>query len=335
MTKKVMTSYAASQVLMQIILEQGMLSEEFERRIGVSPNQIRDPDERIPMRSVLKLFEIAIDLTGDPALALHLRKNTGLRYVHFVVSLAQYSSRLLESAFLISRYASLISDADRFDVFEKDDKIKIVYTNNFPEYRNKWIPEHHFSLMVDVIRSLVGRKINPIEVKFRHAAPEYTGTYRNIFRAPIMFQQPEDLIVFKKHDFLRPITTHDPNVEAALKNYAELSLQKITRRGSLEEKVCQHIMNCLPYGGVTIKKVAKLLNMDSSTLYRQLKAEGTTFKRLLLKTRQELAKNYLIQGMTSAQITYLIGFSEPAAFQRAFKRWHDINPGEYRKSLSI
>jgi AraC-like DNA-binding protein len=335
MSKKVMTSYAASQVLMQIILEHGMPPEAFERRIGVRPIQITDPDERIPMRAVLKLFEIAIDLTGDPALALKLRKKTGLRYVHFVVSLAQFSSSLLEAAFLISRYARLISDADRFDIFDTGDRIKIVYTNNFPEYQNKWIPEHHFSLMADTTRSLVGRKMNPIEVKFRHPTPEYTGTYNDIFRAPISFHQPEDLIVFKKHDFLRPLNSHDPNVEAALKNYAELSLQKITRRGSLEEKVCQHIMNCLPYGGVNIKKVAKILNMDSSTLYRQLKVEGTTFKRLLLKTRQELAKNYLLQGMTSAQITYLIGFSEPAAFQRAFKRWYAINPGEYRKSLSV
>lgn len=318
---------------MQIILERGMPPEAFEHRIGVHPNQITDPDERIPMGSVLKLFEVAVDLTGNPALALQLRKHTGLRYVHFVVSLAQYSSRLLESAFLISRYARLISDADRFDIFEKDDEIKIVYSNNFPEYRNKWIPEHHFSLMVDVIRSLVGRKTDPIEVKFRHRAPEYTTTYNNIFKAPIMFQQPEDLIVFKKHDFLRPITSHDPNVEAALKNYAELSLQKISRRGSLEEKVSQHIMNGLPYGGISIKQVAQAMHMDTSTLYRQLKAEGTTFKSVLLKTRQELAKNYLRQGMTGAQIAYLIGFSEPAAFQRAFKRWFDINPGKYRKSM--
>ena len=335
MAEKLMTSYAASEILMRVILEQGMPPEELERRIGISPNQITDRDERIPMDSVLKLFEIAIDLTGDPSLALQLRKKSGFRYVHFVVSLAQHSSNLLEAAFLVSQYARLISDADRFDIFDKADTIQIIYTNDFPEYENKWIPEHHFSLIADVTRSLVSCEIDPVEVKFRHIAPEYAGIYNDIFRAPILFEQPENVIIFKKNDFLRSITSHDPNVKAALKNYAELSLQIISRKGSLEEKVCQHIIDCLPYGGINIRKISKLLNMDSSTLYRQLKAEGTTFKNLLLKTRQELSKNYLRQGMTGAQITYLIGFSEPAAFQRAFKRWYNINPGEYRKSLSV
>jgi AraC-like DNA-binding protein len=54
---------------------------------------------------------------------------------------------------------------------------------------------------------------------------------------------------------------------------------------------------------------------------------------LLLKTRQELAKNHLRNGMTNSQIAYLLGFSEPSAFHRAFKRWYNISPGEHRKSV--
>ncbi len=334
MNKEVMTSYAANQILMEIILEQGMHPMAFEQLTGVSRNQIQDPDERIPLRSVLKLWQIAIDLTGDPAMALCLRKKVGLQYVHFLISLGHYSSNLLEAAHHISRYMQLISDAERCDIFDMMDHIKIVLTNSFPEYQNRWIPEHHFSLVVETARSLVGSKMNPLAIHFQHANPGYTDVYDEVFRAPVLFEQPENVIIFKKDDFLQPITSHDPNIEAALKNYAELSLQKITRTGSLKEKVCGHIIDSLPGGGIEVKKVAGLVNMSVSTMYRELKMEGTTFKDLLLKTRQELAKTYLLQGMTNGQVTYLLGFSEPAVFQRAFKRWFGFNPGEYKKSMS-
>ncbi len=335
MVARVMTSYAASHVLMQIILDKGMPKEDFERQIGVSPDQIADPDKRIPMGSVLKLFEIAVNLSGDPALALRLRKRTGIQFVHFLVSLVQYSSNLLEAACHISRYARLISDADKLDIFDAGNCVKITLTNIFPEYNNKWIPEHHLSLMVDVSRSLMSNDLNPLSIHFQHSDPGYADVYDEIFNVPVMFQQPENMIVFKKTDLLQPITSHDPNVEAALKNYAEIALKKISRTGSLQEKVCKHIIDYLPDGGVDLKKVSRVMKMDTSTLYRQLRKEGTTFEKLLLDTRQELAKNYLLKGMTNAQVAYLIGFSEPAAFQRAFKRWLGINPGEYRRSFAI
>jgi AraC-like DNA-binding protein len=333
MSTKVMTSFAASRVLMRIILEKGIQPEEFSRQIGVDPHQVEDPDGRIPMESALNLWKLAIHLTGDPALALHLREKTGLQHIHFVVSLARHSSNLLEAVYHISKYAKLISEAEQYDIFDMGDSIKIILTNIYPEYKNKWIPEHHTSLMVDVTRSLVDEKLNPLEIHFQHDAPEYAHMYHEIFKAPVTFGQPEDMVVFRKSDFIRPIASHDPNVEAALKNYAELSLKKITRMGSLQEKIYSHIMKCLPDGGVDIKTISKRMNMDPSTLYRRLKAEDATFKDLLVKIKQELAKNYLLQGMSSSQVTYLIGFSDPAAFQRAFKRWFGISPGKYRNSL--
>ena len=73
------------------------------------------------------------------------------------------------------------------------------------------------------------------------------------------------------------------------------------------------------------------MNMDRSTLLRLPKKEGTTFKDLLSKIRKHLASGYLEQGMTATQTSYLLGFSEPSTFQRAFKRWFGKNPGEFRK----
>lgn len=140
------------------------------------------------------------------------------------------------------------------------------------------------------------------------------------------------MIVFQKSHLLKPITSHNPNLLSALKNYAEISLKEQNEAESLQGKVRSHLMNRLPHGELNITNTAKAMNMTSSTLYRKLKKEGATFKALLLKTRQELAKSYLLQDLTNSQVAYLLGFSEPAAFQHSFKRWFGISPGEYRKS---
>lgn len=335
MNKKVMTSYAATQLLMDIIIENGMRPDDLALHTGVNKSQIKNPDARIPMGPFLKLWQVAIDITGDPALALRLRRKVGLQYVHFVGSLACYSINLLEGAYHCSRYAKLVSDADKFDVFDDGRLIKIIYTNIFPEYQNRWIPEHHFSLSLDVARSLTENNFDPVEVHFQHIDPGYTDVYDEVFRAPVFFQQPENMIVYKKPHLLQPISARDPNVRTALKNYAELLLKEQVLTESLQGKVCNHIIKCLPDGGTTIKQTSKALNMDSSTLYRQLKRGGETFSSLLLKTRQEQAKKYLHQGLTNSQVAYLLGFSEPSNFQHAFKRWFAISPGVYRKSLSI
>ncbi len=102
---------------------------------------------------------------------------------------------------------------------------------------------------------------------------------------------------------------------------------------SVREKGKAYIFSNLAAGEINLEAAASAMNMARSTLYRQLKMEGTSFRDLLLKTRQDLAKAHLREGMTNSQVAYLIGFSEPSAFQRAFKRWYNINPGEYRNVL--
>jgi AraC-like DNA-binding protein len=67
-------------------------------------------------------------------------------------------------------------------------------------------------------------------------------------------------------------------------------------------------------------------------LQRKLQEENTSFKQLLDETRRELADQYIRNPMVSiGEITYLLGFSEPSNFSRAFKRWNGTPPAEYRR----
>ena len=84
----------------------------------------------------------------------------------------------------------------------------------------------------------------------------------------------------------------------------------------------------LPTGNIGMDRIARELGFSRQTLYRRLKEEGTTFERVLDALRRRLALLYIDrEGLGVKQTAYRLGFSEPASFSRAFKRWTGRSPG--------
>jgi AraC-like DNA-binding protein len=86
-------------------------------------------------------------------------------------------------------------------------------------------------------------------------------------------------------------------------------------------------MPSLKGGDVSMKTIAGKLGVSRQTLFRKLKSEGLTFEKVLDELRYKLALHYLSgKKMSVNQTSYLLGFSDPAAFSRAFKRWTGSSP---------
>ena len=101
--------------------------------------------------------------------------------------------------------------------------------------------------------------------------------------------------------------------------------------GRFRTEVEQRLEAVLPSGEVGIGRVARDLGCSRQTLYRRLKAEGTTYEQLLDRLRRRLALRLVReQGLSVKEAAYRLGFSDPAAFSRAFKRWTGSSPGEMR-----
>jgi len=87
----------------------------------------------------------------------------------------------------------------------------------------------------------------------------------------------------------------------------------------------------LDRGVVSIDIVARQIGISRQTLYRRLKSEGVTFEDVLEAKRKQLAIRYLGLDRVPVKVAaYKLGFSDPAAFSRAFKRWTGVNPSLFR-----
>jgi AraC-like DNA-binding protein len=308
-----------------------MSNEELAQRTGLDYAVMDDPDSRITLSQCLKLWQIGIEVTGDPALALSLRKKYGKDLMHFVVILAMKTTSPLEAAQNFCRYAKVVCESDHFEFEFKDDNFILTYSNTSPEHENIWIPEYHLSSAVQFSHIFAGPDNNPIEVRFRHADPGYAQTYREIFKCPVLFAQEKTQLIYNKKVMLCNNISPDPYLEAVLKKNAEAALKTLSKNESFQDRLREFIIKHLHLGTVDVTLASEVMNMDRRTLHRRLKKEGTTFKELLIGIKKELARGYLNQGLTATQIAYLLGFSEPSSFQRAFKRWFGKNPGEFRK----
>jgi len=83
----------------------------------------------------------------------------------------------------------------------------------------------------------------------------------------------------------------------------------------------------------TLEVLARQLAIAPRTLQRRLAAEGVSFQRVVDDARRETAERLLADAtLAVGEIGYLLGFSEPSAFHRAFKRWHEVTPQEFRSS---
>ena len=119
----------------------------------------------------------------------------------------------------------------------------------------------------------------------------------------------------------------DNPFSAFLGDLAKAFVTAVERPSAFRRDVEGRIEALLEAGHATIDRVAGDMGLSRQTLYRRLKDDGVTFEQLLDKLRHRLAIRYLREDKLSVKAaSYRLGFSDPAAFSRAFKRWTGNSP---------
>ena len=128
-----------------------------------------------------------------------------------------------------------------------------------------------------------------------------------------------------------PILMANPGLLEYFEKYAQDFLAEMDRKNEQTQVVTKIILARLDDEKLSIDKVAKEMSVSVRTLQNHLESEGVVFSELLRDIRERLAKRYLHENYSVEQITYLLGFSEPSVFRKAFKKWAGVTPREFRE----
>jgi AraC-like DNA-binding protein len=321
--------------MLEFALERGADRCTLLAQSGIDPEALHNFDARIPFKNHIALLRAAKQQCQDPAFVLHYGDSVNLAEVS-VVGLIGYASETMLDAFVqLSRYSRLILDLDlgpaaRFTLAREADGPWIIdhrpRPNDYPE-----LTEVAFSQMVNGTRRF-GDTPFVREVQVTHLDPGYRLEYERILGAPVMFGSVRNAMRIDPAWLSHKIAAQPRYVFGVLTRHADTMIEQLEAQKTMRGRVEQILLPILHTGDVGMSDISKLLGCSRDTLYRSLKAEGITFTHVLDELRYQLALDYLQGGRVSVNETaYLVGFSDPAAFSRAFKRRHGQRPGQCQK----
>jgi AraC-like DNA-binding protein len=174
-------------------------------------------------------------------------------------------------------------------------------------------------------------KPHVLEVHVTHPAPDYRAEYERVLACPVVFDSHWNAMKMDPLLSTYRVALQPRYVFGVLSEKAEALLKELESAKSARGRVESLLMPILHTGDVSMENIAAKLAVSRQTLFRRLKAEDVTFEKVLDDLRHRLALHYLGGRKASVNETaYLVGFSDPAAFSRAFKRWTGKNPSEMR-----
>ncbi len=305
--------------------------------LGLQQNHLSREDVRIPCATMARMWEAAIEQTGDAFLALHLAEARNLAANRTTSLIMESSGTVIEAFELAAKYSVLIADAMAVEIGEIDDTIYIEFTPKFD-----WAQQPQpvvldclnitYLSAVQAVQRLAGSPHPPTLLTFAMPKPANVTEYFRIFNCSVQFDAPFNRIGFPKALTDTPVATGDAGLKEVLKHYADELKSRFQAGGSVVNDVIREIYDRMSPFPPTLSTVAKALGMSDRSLQRRLKLEGETYKGLVERARMTLSEKYLLNSSRSIdEVAYLSGYADPSSFVRAFKRWHGKSPRQFAK----
>ena len=228
------------------------------------------------------------------------------------------------------RYSRLIW-GDRYELQDQEHEATVSLHPLKPEPVYQQLKfDFELAALLAFGRTFVDPALCPLHVTVRGPAPSYAARYGETFSCPIRFDCQRHSIVFSRRDLDRRMISANVQLSPVFEQHAEERLSELAE-ADLASRVRAVLRNMLRGEEPTLAGVASVLHMSPRTLQRHLAAVQLNFRDLLDSVRKDLAKHYLLNRAGSTmEISYLLGFSDPNSFFRAFKRWTGTTPENFR-----
>ncbi len=317
----------------QALQNAGVDAHAVLQRSGAALLQLNDPRLRTPVAAQDVFWKAAVEVSGNPYIGLHLGRYLPRFRGQVLEYLFSSSPNFGEGLRRVLQYQRLLSDAMSGRFVQQEDVCYLA--SGIADTTSRNMAECMMAGIIQFFRQVTDGAFAPLQVWFSHDQGAELSDYEEIYGCPVLFQQKETRLYFPLEILDRTFWHAEPEL---LKLHVQVATEKLAelQRMDLVSDVRRVIGQMLESGEVSLDEVAKQLRMKPRSLRSQLADVGSSFNHVLNDYRSRLARRLLAKTDESIeQIVYLTGFSEPSTFYRAFKRWTQETPIEYRRRKKL
>lgn len=319
-------------LLYKFWLDHGVPKEELDNVLGIDITVESASKFGVSSNKMTELHRVAVEQTGDAALGVRLGQ-------YIAISDLTIGDMLMKSRTLaigleaLMAHSMMISESGRFELTDiSAESVRLSFSPAQGVVLNGCQKDMIFAAVNNWFLSVFsdangfvkyfydGEKVNSAEHEVLLGIPVFAAkdTYLEISK---VFLERNNPCADKK--------LFDQNLLQAKK-----VISKRMQRLELYAAVRDAVNKCLMQRNATQENVANQLNLSIRNLQRRLKEAGTTYQIILDDSREALALSLIKDlNMPLYEISFLVGFTEPSAFYKAFKRWTGKRPGDYRQDV--
>ena len=314
-----------------LVAECGGNPKRLIARCGLDLRVLEEPDNIIPFSLGARLLHLAAKETDCPHFGLLLGQRQDLALLGPVGFLVRHSPDVRTAILDLIRYMHLHVQGASARLGTEGKLAQFSYHIQIPGMLGA---EQVYNVCIanefNFMRLLCGRDWMPAAVHFCYPRPANDTPFKDLFGVLPHFNQPSSALFFSAGYLDRPTLSADPNLRKILQKY----ITKVEARysGDFSAQLRGVLKALLPTGKCSVDRVSELFSMNRRTLHRHLMTHDTTFEVLLDSLRQEIVSEMVKElELPIGQMADMAGYRSLSAFNRAFHRWFDVAPSEWRR----
>ena len=326
-------------LLTAYVSEQGHDAGRILQLTGIRGRDLKDPDVRVPEAASREAWHLAMAMTGDEAIGLHVAQWLPRGALDLIEYAFRTSGTLGEGLDRLARYGRLINDRLAVHVVRKGPGVRFLMAVADATPSHPQRAEFSMALALRLAREATAAHVVPLEVLFAHAAPVDSTEHQSFFRSAIHFSSLVNGMVFSDADSARVLQAADAPLAAVIQKRLEKALDKLDTLdreadGSTTARVRRLLIDGMGQERPSVQTIGREMGLSARTLSRRLVEEGTSFRDIQDQVRHHLAVALLGDASVSiAEVAFFLGYAEPAPFHRSFKRWTGTTPQAHRRAI--
>jgi AraC-like DNA-binding protein len=299
---------------------------------GIDMHDAAVPGVRIPTTRMQTLWRLAVEATGDPCLGLVAARHFQPAALHGLGFAWLASDTLHDALRRLARYSRFINSASDIRLEETTGSVDLVIRISREEWPNFVFAAADLAMaaFLRMCQITASSSVMPLRVSLQRPKPPCAEDFLAMFGPNIRYGAPDNRLCFDRALVEAPLAMANPEL-ARLNDQTVIDYLARCDSPSTTMQVRARIIELLPDGRPGQEAIATSLHLSLRSLQRRLQHENTSFTTLLNETQQQLAMQYIRESHRSiGEITYLLGYSEPGSFTRAFRRWTGKSPLQFR-----